>query len=510
MIIASAESTDAAAGHLLQLGPVGIVVVLAVGACLLLKSRRGRAATGKRLQRAGRAAVRFVRVALWSARLRMPIRLGYRLQPDRWREMCTHRRLSGLKRGRVTRTAAGVAVRVRLGGGIDLAALQSGVDRLEAGLAVKRRSVRVEAGDRADRAVVHIVLRDPLKDPVLWTPGATTVTVPAEVATTPHGERMTVDLLRRWLVPGTTGSGKSVFLRTMAAPVAMSTDGRLTYCDPKRVEGAQWRHLAAVACSPEEIGAAISAFRVRMDERLQDMAKRGVTTHEPTEQAPAEVLLIDEAADVVRSITDEQLEDLHAIAEQGRAPRFVLWIGIQDPRGDNIPRGIVTQMQGVACLKLRDSTEAAVVFGRSARKDGWTPERLPGGGGWVLLRSDDHPDPEPARGDWLSEDALSALRRPGRPTPPARPTLQKAVSAPVAAVPAPVGPERRTDARTAVLDALSAAGEAGTDVASLQEATGLGKSRVYEVVKALLADGDAVKVRHGVFGAAQSGGEVAA
>lgn len=499
------------------LGPTGMLVLVALAAVLLLRSKGGRSWVRKALKRAGRALVRFVRVSLWAGRMRMPIRLAYRLQPEQWREMCAARRLAGLQRRKVSRTPAGIAIRVTLGGALDLATLQARVDQLETGLGVKRKSIRVEAGARADRALVHIVLRDPLRKPVLWSghaPG--TATVPAEVATTPHGDRIAVELLRRWLIAGTTNSGKSWFARTMLAAVATSPDGRVTYCDPKQVEAAQWSHLAETATTAEDIGAAISAFRRRMDARLARMAARKVTTHTPTEAEPAEVLFIDEAADVVRDITPDQLGDLHAIAEQGRAPQYVLWIGIQDPRGDNLPRGITTQLQGVACLKLRDATEAAVVFGRTARRDGWTPERLPGGGGWVLIRDDEHPEPEPARGDKLTEKMLAGLRRPGGPVPPtpARPVvpLQKPASAPVTAAQTPAGaeePARVLEPRTAVLEALRGAGPDGVTVADLQTASGLSKSRVYELLSALQAAGDAVKVRHGRW-AASTGAEAAA
>lgn len=503
MHIATGQGIDPTASHdlITQLGPQGLAVLVAIAAGLLLSTKTGRRLAARAVRRAGRAAVRFVRIGLWAARLRMPVRLAYRLQPEHWREMCAHRRLVGLRRGKVRATRAGIAVRVTLGGALDLAAVQSRVDQLETGLGVKRRAIRIEPGARADRAIVHIVLRDPLRRPVHWTghaPG--TVTVPAEVATTPHGDRVEVELLRRWLIAGTTGSGKSLFARLMLAAVATSLDGKVTYCDPKRVEAGQWTGLAMVACSPEEIGAAITAFRRRMNVRLALMAQRNLTTHVPTEAEPAEVLFIDEAADVVRSITAAELADLHAIAEQGRAPRFVLWIAVQDPRGENLPRGIVTQLQGVAGLKLRDSTEAAVVFGRTARRDGWTPERLPGGGGWVLIRDDDHPDPEPARADLLDERALAALRRPTPPAPPKpRVSLQKPPAAPVAAPEPSKRPTTREDARSAIVAALAAATEDGASVGDLQTATGLGRSRLYELLSELVVHDLVVKVRHGRF-----------
>jgi hypothetical protein len=503
------------------LGPQGTVVLLSLGALLLLRSKTLRKGLGKALSaalhKAGRALVRYVRISLWAARMRMPVRLAYRLQPERWREMTAARKLTGLKRGKVRRTAAGLSVRVTLGGSLDLATIQARVDQLETGLGVKRKSIRIEGTDRADRAIVHIVLRNPLRKPILWAghaPG--TVTEPAEVATTPHGDRVSVELLRRWLIAGTTGSGKSLFARLMLAAVATSPDGRLTYADPKRVEAEQWRHLAEVATEPETIGAAISAFRRRMDDRLRLMASRSQTTHQPTAAEPAEVLFVDEAADVVRTITEEQLADLAAIAEQGRAPRFVLWIAVQDPRGDNLPRGIVTQLQAVAGLKLRDSTEAAVVFGRTARKDGWTPERLPGGGGWVLIRDDEHDEPEPARGDLLDEKTLAGLSAPHAPQ--IRRVVEEAVTVPAPRVDltkAPAVEPRPADVDQAedvdlVRVALEEAGADGMSAAAVQARTGLGKTQTYDRLAALVESGDAVKPRHGRYALRAAVEEVAA
>ncbi|WP_461712933.1 hypothetical protein, partial [Streptomyces sp. DSM 41029] len=96
------------------------------GGCLLLWviGKTGRRllakAVGRLLKRAAKAFVRYVRISLWAARLRMPVRLAIRLQPDRWREMTAARKLVGLKRGRVKRTPMGVDVRVTLGGGLNL------------------------------------------------------------------------------------------------------------------------------------------------------------------------------------------------------------------------------------------------------------------------------------------------------------------------------------------------------------------------------------------------------
>lgn len=488
---------------LVDLGPTGTLVLLAVGACLLLKAigKPGRAGLSKALRRAVKALLRYLRVTVWASRLRMPVRLALRLQPQRWRAMCEARRLVGLKRGRVRATEAGVAVRVRLGGSLDMATLQARVDQLETGLGVKRRTIRIEATDRADAAVLNIVLRNPLQRSIRYAghrPG--TVTAPAEVATTPHGDRISVDLLRRWLIAGTTGSGKSLFARLMLAAVATSTDGRLTYCDPKQVEAAQWRHLATVATTPEAIGREITAFRRRMDDRLSAMAAGNVTTHTPTASAPAEVLFVDEATDVVRSLTEEQLGDLAAIAEQGRAPKFVLWLALQDSRGDNLPRGITTQLQAVACLKLRDATEAAVVFGRTARRDGWTPERLPGGGGWVLIRDDEHPEPEPARGDLLDEPALARLSRPTGTRPDAinwsKPQQRVNVSEACEAASEAPTPTEAQNTRDAVRRALADAPPAGYTVALLQQVTGRGRSQIYAALNQLQDEGAAVRVAH--------------
>jgi hypothetical protein len=325
----------------------------------------------------------------------------------------------------------------------------------------------------------------------------------------PFGEWTEIDLRQRILVVGASGSGKSSVQRVLAAPVILAADAELEVWDLKQgtesqhYEGKASTRITTADQAIERLGWFMES---ELPRRAGVMQSLKTSTWPTSPKNPDRIVMVDEGAALVRALDDEQLAQFFTFLEQARAFGVYLWWATQFPKGTNLPTELRSQMSAIIALKMRRMSESRVVF-EDLTKEGWQPHRLPGKG-WLQLLDDDHQDPEESRAAFISEKQFRAL--PDAPTPPpARPTLQKAVSAPVAAVPAPVGPERRTDARTAVLDALSAAGGAGTDVASLQEVTGLGKSRVYEVVKALLADGDAVKIRHGVFAAAQSG-EVAA
>ncbi|MFC8801804.1 hypothetical protein ACFT2C_29090 [Promicromonospora sp. NPDC057138] len=166
MIISAAQNSSGGSetvAHVLsELGPKGLAVLLAVGACLLLwmMGKTGRRwlakALAKAIRDASRAIVRYVRIGLWAARLRMPVRLAIRLQPDRWRAMTEARKLTGLKRGKVKRTPMGVDIRVTLGGSLTLESLTARIKDLETGLGTRRGAIRVEPGSSAHKALVRI------------------------------------------------------------------------------------------------------------------------------------------------------------------------------------------------------------------------------------------------------------------------------------------------------------------------------------------------------------------
>lgn len=142
------------------LGIEGVAVLLALASLWLLKYESIRAAAARALNKAARAVIRYLVTKAWAVRLEVPVRLAYRLHPERWRAMCEARSLTGLKRGRVSRTPEGVCVRVTLGRSLTIDRLRSSIHSLETGLGVGRGSICVgesEAG--AHKAVVWIAVR---------------------------------------------------------------------------------------------------------------------------------------------------------------------------------------------------------------------------------------------------------------------------------------------------------------------------------------------------------------
>lgn len=542
MIISAAEKVNGGeldlSSMIAELGPMGLLVLLAVAGFLLLWviGRTGRKWLGKTvgrlLRKLGKAVVRYATVSLWAARLRMPVRLAIRLQPERWRRMCEARKLTGLRRMKVRRTAVGIAIRIRFGAGLDLAAVAAKLDQLETGLGLKRGSLRIEPDEYANKATLHVVLRDPLAKATPW-PGhpSADIRVPVMLGLMPHGDVVTLNLRQRIAIAGTSGSGKSVFARVLGGAAALSRNARLTYIDLKKVEAKSWEHLADTATTPEQVEAVTAALRERMDVRLKLMAEHGIDDHTPTPADPDEVILVDEGAELVRAGLDEVITQLTSMAQMGRAAGFHLWWLTQYPTADGMPTGIGTQANCIVALRVENKRVSDVILGQSMSKEGWRADRLKGKG-WNLIKDMDHAEPEPSRAYFVSAADVKGWKAPaGSPAPateaapatvelPPMPTYAPLVSGQwvgawnrdvdealdLARVPAESAPAVAQEPELAELSvpdairaALAAAPAGGMSAAELVVATGRGKSQVYAGLQELSDDGAAVKVGRGRY-----------
>lgn len=547
------DVSDSVGWLLDQLGPKGMAVLLALAAYLLLKAvgKDGRRAAGRAMSAAlGRMTnmvIRYVGVSLWAARMRMPIRLAYRLQPDRWREMCEARKLIGLKRGRIRRTPMGVDVRVTLGGALTLETLNARVKDLETGLGTRRGAIRIEGADKANKATVRITVRNPLARPVKWAEpsGPVSMTDAAPLSMNAFGEWTEIDLQQRILIVGASGSGKSSVQRVLSSPVILAADGELEVWDLKQgTESQHYEGKAAVRITTaDEARKRLDWWMdVELPRRAEVMRRRGTSTWPTSPENPDRIVMVDEGAALIRELDEDELARFFTFLEQARAFGVYLWWATQFPKSSNLPTELRSQMSAVIALKMRRASESRVVF-EDLAKEGWTPHRLPGKG-WLLLLDDDHDEPEESRAAWITETEFRRLRAttaaaieaapaapqlpPGAPPMPAVPPRIPAQEERdfELAPPEPVSlakgePESAADAGTsaapelpvaeAVLAVLAEAGAEGSTPAQLQLATGRGKSQVYAALQQLQDDGQAVRVGKGRYALASTqAGEVSA
>ena len=126
------------------------------------------------------------------------------------------------------------------------------------------------------------------------------------------------------------------------------------------------------ATNAAEAVSVLESLVTRMQARTSSYAGI-VRSHEPTVDEPLHVVMIDELAALTAYCPQRDLQRraemaINLLCSQGRAPGFVVFACLQDPRKEVIPsRGLFTQMVG---LRLKDVSETAMVLGETAVSSG--------------------------------------------------------------------------------------------------------------------------------------------
>lgn len=151
--------------------------------------------------------------------------------------------------------------------------------------------------------------------------------------------------------------------------------------------------------SATNAGEAVAVLELLVD-RMRDRAREYaglVRSHSPTVEKPLHVVLIDELAALTAYCPERDLQRraetaINLLCSQGRAPGFMVFACLQDPRKEVIPsRGLFTQMVG---LRLKDLSETSMVLGESAVLSGAHCHRINRdmpGTGYVLPEDGGHP-----------------------------------------------------------------------------------------------------------------------
>ncbi len=242
------------------------------------------------------------------------------------------------------------------------------------------------------------------------------------------GAPIVADLSRmpHLLVAGTTGSGKSIFVKALAASLVMHNspdDLRLIAIDPKIVELSRLNglpHLLGSAETDVESGLRVLRWVAHeMDERyklfaksvarnLDDynakLARRKSSTDEEQKPLPRIVVLIDELADMMMSEAEETERTLTRIAQMARATGIHLVMATQRPSTDVVTGLIKANFPARISFATASSVDSRVII------DTPGAESLLGRGDMLFLPPDASA-PMRIQGCHISEDELEAVIR---------------------------------------------------------------------------------------------------
>lgn len=324
---------------------------------------------------------------------------------DRWADLASTRRLTGLALVDLRASEAGLVATLGLSGQWTVArvAAPDTVGRIRAALSVPS-SVRLDVvpGDVGDEVELRIRTRERRTD-ALWTPdragsiGVDTDT--GQAVPIPPG---------RLLVAGTSGAGKSVALRVLMASALLAEEPTaVVYLDGKGEESSLWSGVRA-AVEPDEIDQVIAEVTEEAHERRDLMRANRVATWTPSPERPRLVVVVDEGAEII-AMDDRRLalvDRLCSLARVGRSRRIdVVWCTQKPTIGDGIPRQVNGVMDTRLVLRTAGATETRQVLGPE-----WRAHELTGAGLAYLVGTGRGPDQAPIQvWDLSADETVTAL-----------------------------------------------------------------------------------------------------
>ncbi len=216
------------------------------------------------------------------------------------------------------------------------------------------------------------------------------------------GSPAVVDLAKmpHLLIAGATGSGKSVCINTIITSLLYSKSPeelRLIMIDPKRLELSVYSdipHLAApIVVEPKNAALALNWAVDEMDSRYKGLSKVGVRSisayneyleshqDEGLEKLPYIVVLVDELADLMMTVSGEIEEPIARLAQMARAVGIHLVIATQRPSVDVITGLIKANFPSRMAFKVRSKIDSRTIL------DMGGAERLLGFGDMLYLPS---------------------------------------------------------------------------------------------------------------------------
>ena len=292
---------------------------------------------------------------------------------------------------------------------------ESAAEAVRSGFGASR--VRVEVSGARD-VLLTFTVGDELRIPFEARPSETSAPLDSVVlGRREDGQDWRLAIGPHTLVAGCSGSGKGSLFWSFAfglAPAAREGRVQLHGVDLKGgMEVLMGSELfTTTATDAAEAVVVLELLVTWMRERAHNFAGR-IREHSPSVDEPLHVVMIDELAALTAYCSERDLQRraetaINLLCSQGRAPGFMVFACLQDPRKEVIPsRGLFTQMVG---LRLKDLSETSMVLGELAVLSGAHCHRIPRdvpGTGYVQLEDGGHPIR--VRAGYASDDAIRAV-----------------------------------------------------------------------------------------------------
>jgi len=232
------------------------------------------------------------------------------------------------------------------------------------------------------------------------------------------GESLVADLTKmpHLLVAGATGSGKSIFLKSMIITFllhATPEEGRLLLVDPKRVELVDFRnvpHLVSpVIVDRDKAMATLKWLNREMDHRYDKLAALGARDIETynrnprvEEPLPYIMLIVDELAELMSAAPDEVERMICRLAQLARATGIHLVLATQRPSVDVVTGLIKANFPARISFAVASQVDSRTIL------DSAGAEKLLGRGD-VLFLPADAPKPKRLQGSFISEPEIERV-----------------------------------------------------------------------------------------------------
>ncbi|MGB2863421.1 MAG: DNA translocase FtsK [Sedimentisphaerales bacterium] len=202
--------------------------------------------------------------------------------------------------------------------------------------------------------------------------------IPIAVGVDACFEPFSVDLveLPHLLIAGTTGSGKSIFLKTLIASIMYHLtpdEVRLVLIDPKRVEFGIFSSSLFCACDiitdfekvPPVFEALVSEMEARY-ELLESAGVSGIRQYnagvEPQLRRPYIVVVVDEFADLLMQNVEGFEDAIIRLAQKARASGIHLVMATQRPSADVIRGLLKTNIPGRIALTVSSQVDSKIIL----------------------------------------------------------------------------------------------------------------------------------------------------